>query len=107
MFEPLEINSEGAVELSDGAGENHASPCGAFLHDREAVRCGEFLYLLDIVRVGAELLREILALDVLRLPAGAVELLHSISKAPPRDAAARRSLRAARPDRPCRAIAHL
>ena len=79
MFEPLEINSEGAVELGDGAGENYAPPCGAFLHDREAVRAGEFFYLLDIARVGAELLREILALDVLGPAAGADELLDSIT----------------------------
>ena len=79
MFEPLKINPEGAVELGDGAGENYAAPCGTFLHDREAVRTGEFLYLLDIGRVGSELLREILALDVLRWAADAVKLLDSIT----------------------------
>ena len=78
MFEPLEINSEGTVELGDGAGENYAAPCRAFLHDREAVRTGEFLYLLDIAGVGSELLREILALDVHRRPARAVKLLDSL-----------------------------
>ena len=79
MFEPLKIDSEGAVELGDGAGENYAPPCGAFLHDREAVRAGEFFYLLNIARVGAELLRKISALDVLWWAAGAVKLLDSIA----------------------------
>lgn len=79
MFEPLKINSEGAVELRDGAGENYGPPCGTFLYDREAVRTGEFLHLLDIGRVSSELLREILALDVLRTAAGAVKFLDSIT----------------------------
>ena len=42
MLEPLKVNSEGAVELGDGAGENYGTPCRAFLHDREAVRTGKF-----------------------------------------------------------------
>jgi hypothetical protein len=66
MFEPIKINSERAVELRNGAGENYGPPCGTFLYNRDAVRTGKFLYLLDIARVGSELLREILALDVLR-----------------------------------------
>jgi hypothetical protein len=37
MFEPLELNPEGAVELCDGAGENHGPPRAVFLDDREAV----------------------------------------------------------------------
>ena len=78
MFEPLKINSEGAVELRDGAGENYAPPCGTFLYDREAVRTGEFFYLLYIARVGSELLREILALDVRRAIASAMKLLDLI-----------------------------
>ena len=80
MFEPLEVNSEGAVELCDGAGENYGSPCGVFLDDREAVRTGEFFYLLDIARVGSELFRKILALDVLPPAAGAMKLLDAIAQ---------------------------
>ena len=79
MFEPLKINSEGAVELRDRAGENYGPTCGTLLYDREAVGDGEFLHLLDVARVGSELLCEILALDMLRTAAGAVNLLDAVA----------------------------
>src|ERR1700674_4785112 len=78
MFDPLKINAKGAVELRDGTGEDYTAPCGAFLHDRQAVRAGEFLYLLDILGVGTELLSEVLALEVIRRAATLVKLLHSL-----------------------------
>ena len=65
MFKALEVDSEGAVELSDRAGEDYTAPCRALLHDRKAMRTRELLYLLDILRVGPELLRELLALEVI------------------------------------------
>ena len=80
MFEPLEINSEGTVELCNCTGENDGPPRGVFLDDREAVRTSEFFYLLDIARVGPKLLGEILALDMRRPAAGSMKLLDAITQ---------------------------
>jgi hypothetical protein len=75
MFNLLEIDSQGLVERLDGAAQNHAAPWGTFLNHREAVLTGEFLHRLHIVRVGTELLREILALEVFRWAACLVKPL--------------------------------
>jgi hypothetical protein len=79
VFDSLEVNSERLVELGDGPSENYGPPGGTFLHHGKAVRAGKFLHLLDVGRIGAELLREILPLHVLMPAVSAVKVLESIA----------------------------
>jgi hypothetical protein len=64
MFELFQVNLESAVELRDRAVRNYGSSGWVFLHDRKVVGSGELLNVSDIARIGSELLRKILPLQM-------------------------------------------
>jgi hypothetical protein len=73
VFEALQIDSESVIELRDRARQDHGPPRRALLNDREALGFREFLHLFEVARIGAEFLREILALQM--LPASVLPLM--------------------------------
>jgi hypothetical protein len=75
MFELLEFDPKGLVELGDGARKNYAATRGVLLYYCQAIRTGECFHLCDIGRVGAKLLREFLSPHVRRATARAMHLL--------------------------------
>jgi hypothetical protein len=78
MFELLQINSEGPVELSYRAGQDHCTSCRVFLHHRQAVLAGELSDRFDIGGVGTESPSEFLTLDMCRPAAAPMELSHML-----------------------------
>jgi hypothetical protein len=77
IMELLQIYSEGLIELSDIAGKDHGATRRIFLYHGQAMTGSEGLDGGDVARVGAKLLREIIAPKVAILVGPARKPFHA------------------------------
>ena len=78
MLEPLQVDTERGVELSDRAREHHGAAPGVFLDDRKSVGGGKSLDRSDVRAVGAKLLLECLTGEMAACPIASGELRHPL-----------------------------